>query len=88
MKLIAIPGAKAAATKKIQAWAGVQMKAQAKKLAARAAGNKAADAAYFKAEIFASCRRAKHEDALYRIDRWEREQAELAAWEARRAARR
>jgi hypothetical protein len=80
-------GAKAAATKKIQAWADVQSKAKAKKEAARKAGNEKAAKVYFEAEVGASCRRSKHEDALVKMDRMERQAAEEAAWEARRARR-
>lgn len=80
----ALNGAKAAATKKIQVWSGVQMRAAAKKADARAVGNEKAALMYFNAEVWASCRRSKHEDALVKLDRFERDAAEQAAWDARR----
>lgn len=85
MKTTAIENAKRTAAAKIQAWAGVQSRAAAKKVAARAAGNAKLADTYFRAEVQASCRRSRHEDALVKIDRFEREAAEVAAWETRRS---
>lgn len=72
MKTTAIKGAKAAAVKKVVRWMKVQEAAQEKKAAARKSGNAAAAALYFKAEIKASNRRARHEDALCKLERAER----------------
>ena len=85
MKTTASENAKRTATAKIKAWADVQSKAHNKKVASRQSGNATLADLYFKAEVKASCRRARHEGALVAIDKAEREAAEVAAWEARKA---
>jgi hypothetical protein len=67
--LTILENARRAATAKVTLWCDVQMRAAVKKSEARAAGNDKAAAVYFRAEVAASNRRAKHEDALCKLAR-------------------
>lgn len=82
-----IDNAKRTAMAKVNGWANVQTRAYHKKNAAKAAGDASLAEGYFRAEVKASARRARHQEAIHKLCTMERHAAEEAAWEAKKAAR-